>query len=69
MRKNFTYHTNDHDIGLFKSNEQRITTRGSNYDTSTNYIQKVDIFRTAFNDQLSKLVKKLKYAESELGEK
>jgi outer membrane receptor protein involved in Fe transport len=57
------------DLGLLETNEQRMTTAGDGYYTSTNYIQEVDIFRVNFSYQLNKLTKKLKFTESEFGEK
>jgi len=57
------------DMGLLETNEQRITTRGSDFYTSTNYIQEVDIIRVNVSYQLNKLAKKLKFTESEFGEK
>jgi hypothetical protein len=32
------------DLGLLPTNEQRITTRGRDFFTTTNYIYEVDIF-------------------------
>lgn len=57
------------DLGLLKTNEQRLTTAGDGFYTSTNYIQEVDIFRLNFSYQLNKLTRKLRFAESEFGEK
>ncbi|MDJ1493798.1 TonB-dependent receptor [Cytophagaceae bacterium DM2B3-1] len=57
------------DLGMLGSNEQRLTTHGSNFYTSTNYIQEVDVFRLNFSYQFNKLSKKLKFTESEFGEK
>ncbi len=57
------------DLGMDESNQQRMTTQGEGFYTSTNYIQEVDIFRINFSYQLNKLVKKLKFTESEFGEK
>jgi outer membrane receptor protein involved in Fe transport len=57
------------DLGLLETNEQRMTTRGQGFYTSTNYIQEVDIVRVNFSYQINKLAKKLKFTESEFGEK
>lgn len=57
------------DLGLLGTNQQRITTAGPEYYTNTNYIQEVDILRINFSYQLNKLTKKLKFTESEFGEK
>lgn len=57
------------DLGWLESNEQRLTTSGDEFYSSTNYIQEVDILRVNFSHQLNKLGKKLKFTESEFGEK
>lgn len=57
------------DLGMNESNRQRMTTQGDGFYTSTNYIQEVDIFRINFNYQFNKLAKKIKFTESEFGEK
>lgn len=57
------------DLSLLDTNQQRITTAGPEYYTNTNYIQEVDILRINFSYQLNKLTKKLKFTESEFGEK
>ncbi len=57
------------DLGLLETNEQRITTRGENFYTSTNYIQEVDILRLNFSYQLNKLARRIRFTESEFGEK
>jgi hypothetical protein len=56
-------------MGLMGTNQQRITTQGQDFYTSTNYIQEVDILRVNFSYQLNKLARKLKFTESEFGEK
>ncbi|MBL0742701.1 TonB-dependent receptor [Chryseolinea lacunae] len=57
------------DLGVFGSNAQRITTRGADFYSSTDYTQEVDVFRINFGFQLNKIGKKLKFTESEFGEK
>lgn len=57
------------DLGILETNEQHITTRGENYYSTTNYIQEVDIIRINFSYQLNKLTRKLRFTESEFGEK
>ncbi|RAV99020.1 outer membrane beta-barrel family protein [Pseudochryseolinea flava] len=57
------------DLGMFDTNEQRITTVGENFYTTTNYIQETDIIRLNFSYQFNKLNKKVKFTESEFGEK
>ncbi len=57
------------DAGLLKTNEQRITTRGSDFYTTTNYIYEVDVFLLNVSFNLNQLSKKLKLPTSEFGEK
>ncbi len=57
------------DMGLLKSNEQRITTSGPDFYTTTNYIYEVDVFMLNLSFNLNKLTKKLKLPNSEFGEK
>lgn len=56
-------------LGLLKSNEQRITTRGQDFFTTTNYIYEVDVFLLNLSFNLNQLSKKSKFTESEFGEK
>lgn len=57
------------DMGLLPSNEQRITTRGSNFYTTTNYIYEVDVVMLHISFNLNQLTKKIKLPSSEFGEK
>jgi len=57
------------DLGLLRANEQRITTRGSDFYTTTNYIYEVDVFLVNLSFNLNQLSKKAKFTESEFGEK
>jgi len=57
------------DLGMNESNRQRLTTSGDGFYTSTNYLQEVDIIRINFSYQFNKLAKKMKFTESEFGEK
>ncbi|MCR6638922.1 MAG: TonB-dependent receptor [Sporocytophaga sp.] len=57
------------DLGLIPSNEQRITTRGVNFYTTTNYIQEKDVFLINISYSLTQSAKKLKLPSSEFGEK
>lgn len=57
------------DLGLLKTNEQRITTSGPDFYTTTNYIYEVDVFMLNLSFNLNKLTKKLKLPNSEFGEK
>ncbi|AKQ46174.1 TonB-dependent receptor [Rufibacter radiotolerans] len=57
------------DMGLLNSNEQRITTRGRDFYTTTNYIYEVDVIMLNLSFNLNKLGKKVKFTESEFGEK
>ena len=57
------------DMGLLKSNEQRITTSAPDFYTTTNYIYEVDVFMINLSFNLNKLTKKIKLPGSEFGEK
>ena len=57
------------DMGLLKSNEQRITTSAPDFYTTTNYIYEVDVLMINLSFNLNKLTKKLKLPGSEFGEK
>ncbi len=57
------------DMGLLKSNEQRITTSAPDFYTTTNYIYEVDVFMINLSFNLNKLSKKIKFPGSEFGEK
>ncbi|GEO06488.1 TonB-dependent receptor [Adhaeribacter aerolatus] len=66
---NATLQWQNMDLGLLKSNEQRITTRGRDFYTTTNYIYEVDVFLVNLSFNLNQLSKKTKFTESEFGEK
>lgn len=55
--------------GLIKSNEQRISTWGSDFYTTTNYIQEKDVIWLNLSYQFKQTPKKLKLPSSEFGEK
>jgi outer membrane receptor protein involved in Fe transport len=57
------------DMGLLKSNEQRITTSAPDFYTTTNYIYEVDVIMINLSFNLNKLIKKIKLPGSEFGEK
>jgi len=57
------------DMGLLKTNEQRITTSAPDFYTTTNYIYEVDVFMINLSFNLNKLTKKIKLPGSEFGEK
>jgi len=57
------------DAGLLRTNEQRITTRGSNFYTTTNYIYEVDVLMLNVSFNLNQLSKKLRLPSSEFGDK
>jgi hypothetical protein len=57
------------DMGLLKSNEQRITTSAPDFYTTTNYIYEVDVVMINLSFNLNKLKNKLKLPGSEFGEK
>jgi len=56
-------------LGVVKSNEQRITTYGSDFYTTTNYIQEKDAFWISLSYQLKQTNKKLKLPSSEFGDR
>lgn len=56
-------------LGLINSNEQRITTSGSQFFTTTNYIQEKDVFLINLSFNLNQFSKKLKLPTSEFGER
>ncbi len=57
------------DCGLRISNIQRITTSGSNFFTTTNYIVEPDVIQFGVSYNFNKLNKKVKLPVSEIGEK
>lgn len=56
-------------LGFIPSNEQRITTSGSNFYTTTNYIQEKDVFLLNLSVNLNKQNRKNKLPVSEFGER
>lgn len=57
------------DLGLFGANAQRITTRGKDFFTTTNYIQETDMFLINLSYNLNQLNKKAKLPASEFGDR
>jgi outer membrane receptor protein involved in Fe transport len=57
------------DMGLLGSNQQRITTFGKNFYTTTNYIQETDLLLLNLSYTLNSLARKVKLPVSEFGEK
>lgn len=58
------------DLGLLKTNEQRITTfRPGEFYTTTNYIQEVDIFSLNLSFLINGNKNRAKFVQSEFGEK
>jgi outer membrane receptor protein involved in Fe transport len=57
------------DMGLLKSNEQRISTSAPDFYTTTNYVYEVDVLMINLSFNLNKLKNKLKLPGSEFGEK
>lgn len=57
------------DLGLLKSNEQRISTSAPDFYTTTNYIYEVDVLMINLSFNLNKLKNKFKLPGSEFGEK
>lgn len=56
-------------LGFTHANEQRITARGSNFYTTTNYIQEKDVFWINLSYNFRQSSKKLKLPTSEFGER
>ncbi|MBP9135328.1 MAG: hypothetical protein KBF75_14975, partial [Saprospiraceae bacterium] len=56
-------------LGFMNANQQRITTYGTDFYTTTNYIYETDVFLLNFNFKLNKLTSKAKLPNSEIGEK
>ena len=56
-------------LGFMNANQQRITTWGKDFYTTTNYIYETDVFLLNFSFNLNKLSSKTKLPASELGEK
>lgn len=57
------------DLGLLNANQQRITTWGRDFYTTTNYIQETDIFLLNLSFNLNQLSAKAKLPGSEFGER
>lgn len=57
------------DMGMNESNRQRITTYGSNFYTTTNYIYEPDQFQISIGYNLSRRNRKINLPVSEIGEK
>jgi len=56
-------------LGFLNANQQRITTWGNDFYTTTNYIYETDVFLLNFSFNLNKKASKAKLPASELGEK
>jgi ferric enterobactin receptor len=56
-------------LGIIPSNEQRITTWGSNFYTSTNYVQEKDVLWLSLGYNFNQSTKKPKLPTSEFGER
>lgn len=56
-------------LGFMNANQQRITTWGTNFYTTTNYVYETDVFLLNFSVNLNRLNSKTKLPSSELGEK
>ena len=56
-------------MGFMNSNQQRITTFGKDFYTTTNYTYETDVFLINFSFNLNKLSSKNKLPISEIGEK
>ncbi|HXH98849.1 MAG TPA: TonB-dependent receptor [Sphingobacteriaceae bacterium] len=68
-RLSATFQWQNMGLGFIDTNEQRITTSGSNFFTTTNYIQEKDILMLNISFNLNQLSKKVKLPASEFGEK
>jgi outer membrane receptor protein involved in Fe transport len=74
-RLNATVQWLNMDMGLLSSNEQRITTWGTNslrneeFYTTTNYIYEVDVIMLNLSYRINQPAKKMKFIQSEFGEK
>lgn len=57
------------DLGIVGANQQRISTWGRDFYTTTNYIQETDIFLINLSYNLNQLTRKAKLPASEFGER
>lgn len=57
------------DMGLWRANEQRITTERNNFFTTTNYVYEVDIVQMTISYQINQTKKNLRLPDSEFGKK
>ncbi|SDD49787.1 Outer membrane receptor proteins, mostly Fe transport [Dyadobacter soli] len=57
------------DMGIVGANQQRISTWGRDFYTTTNYIQETDIFLVNLSYNLNQLVRKAKLPASEFGDR
>ncbi|WP_225975287.1 outer membrane beta-barrel protein [Anseongella ginsenosidimutans] len=57
------------DLGLFEANQQRITTSGPDFYTTTNYIYETDVFMLNLSFNLNTSARKIKLPVSEFGER
>lgn len=57
------------DMGMYQSNRQRITTRGSNFYSTTNYIYEPDQLQFSVNFNLTRKNRKISLPASEMAEK
>ncbi len=57
------------DLGMHESNRQRITTSGTDFYTTTNYIYETDVLMLNLGFNLNKFTAKSKLPKSEFGEK
>lgn len=56
-------------MGIFQSNQQRITTWAPDFYTTTNYIYEVDVIMLNLSFNLNRLTRQLRLPSSEFGEK
>jgi ferric enterobactin receptor len=69
MNGRFTTSLLWNNINIFNANKQRITTRGTNFYTTTNYIYETNVFLVNVTFNLNKFTGKLKLPTSEMNEK
>ena len=67
QRLSFTFQWQNIDLGLWKANEQSITTRQADFFTTTNYVYEVDILRLAVSYQFTRVRREEERVESEFG--
>ena len=57
------------DLGLLNTNEQRITTWGENFYTTTNYIYETDVIMFNLSYKINQPAKNIRFTKVDFGEK